>query len=57
MVQSLDLRIAPRVEWVFESVVQEEDARQRVSVTDLRNDGNVVDGLVEHEGFHGRTWA
>ena len=47
LVQSLDLRIAPRVEWVFESVVQEEDSRQRVSVTaTLRNDGNVVDGLV-----------
>jgi len=47
VVKSLDLRIAPRVEWVFESVVQEEDARQRVSVTaTLRNDGNVVDGLV-----------
>lgn len=47
LVQTLDLRIAPRVEWVFESVVQEEDARQRVSVTaTLRNDGNVVDGLV-----------
>ena len=47
MVQNLDLRIAPRVEWVFDSVVQEEDARQRVSVTaTLRNDGNVVDGLI-----------
>ena len=47
MVQNLDLRIAPHVEWVFDSVVQEEDARQRVSVTaTLRNDGNVVDGLV-----------
>ena len=46
-IQQLDLRIAPRVEWVFESIVQEEDARQRVSVTaTLRNDGNVVDGLV-----------
>ncbi|RJV02834.1 MAG: hypothetical protein DWC11_00080 [Candidatus Poseidoniales archaeon] len=46
-VEQLDLRIAPRVEWVFESIVQEEDARQRVSVTaTLRNDGNVVDGLV-----------
>jgi hypothetical protein len=32
---------------VFESISQEEDARQRVSVTTtLRNDGNVVDGLV-----------
>ena len=47
LVESLDLRIGPRVEWVFESVVQEEDSRQRVSVTaTLRNDGNVVDGLV-----------
>ncbi len=46
-ITTYDLRIAPRVEWVFESVVQEEDARQRVSVTaTLRNDGNVVDGLV-----------
>jgi hypothetical protein len=46
-VERLDLRIAPRVEWVFESISQEEDARQRVSVTTtLRNDGNVVDGLV-----------
>lgn len=46
-VKQLDLRIAPRVEWIFESVVQEEDARQRVSVTaTLRNDGNIVDGLV-----------
>ena len=47
LVENLDLRIAPRVAWVFESVTQEEDARQRVSVTaTLRNDGNVVDGLV-----------
>ena len=46
-VKQLDLRIAPRVDWVFESISQEEDTRQRVSVTaTLRNDGNVVDGLV-----------
>ncbi len=43
---SIDLRIAPRVAWTFVDVVDERVGNTISISSTLRNDGNVVDGLV-----------
>ena len=51
---STPLKIDPYVEWIFEDVVEEVDARGRLSISmTLRNEGNVIDGLlVDLESSH-----
>tara|TARA_B110000459_G_C16625851_1_gene505713 strand:+ start:14279 stop:16744 length:2466 start_codon:yes stop_codon:yes gene_type:complete len=44
---TVPIRIAPNINWTLESIIEEIDAKGRLSIAmTLRNDGNAIDGLV-----------